>query len=200
MRSRKIHEVTSPSTESEDGIKWKQQAKTIIFDLKKELSHPSQRTLDDVDAMWRYQALLEDMLIHAVYITNQKYAYFEQKKYDMRNVELEYQNVSLKNKDDDSLKTFRREISSTIRKYTWYIAEIDIFSKEFIQSLSQLCEKWSQLSYIDIPKAKITKGKDSFGNIKRQMGYIIEDTLLPLHKEAFKLLKSHSTASKSIWK
>jgi hypothetical protein len=126
MNIRKIHETTSPSPESEDCIHWKQQAKTIIFDLKKELSHPSQRAVDvvidnvinDVDTFWRYQALLEDMLIQAVHISNQKYAYFEQEKHMLWATIFEYQNVSLEDKDCDFLRTFRKEIGITIKKYT----------------------------------------------------------------------------------
>lgn len=173
---------------------WKQAAEELLSILKNELRHPKETfTLQEIFATIETQDSLHHVFNDGLRIANQKYEYFMGKVHEVGIVTDEYALVELNNKSDDFLKTFRKNITIHINKYTWYLDEFEIYFGEFKKMVTALGEKWSKLSYLASKRKEINILKDCYSTIYRQIQIAVEH-LQKLRVAAFHILQGRKSA------
>jgi hypothetical protein len=108
------------STHNQKHLDWKQSSDEIITLLKKE-SKDSDADFISMEQLYQTmdkQTKINNIFDEALTIANEKFLYFEEKKKKIRAVTEEYELVNLDQKPITFLKTFRKNITSTLRIFS----------------------------------------------------------------------------------
>ena len=167
----KNNTIPSPEfTQDTKYLLWKQSADELLNVLKSESKNPKETfSMEDIFATLERQDKLHNIFYDWLDFANQMYEYFTNKTDEIRRVTDEYALVDLSGKSTEFLKTFRKNISTHINKYSWYLEEFEKYFGEFKKKFIALGENWRKLSYFESKRKEINTLEDSYATIYRGM-------------------------------
>jgi len=174
-------------------LEWKSKADKLIIDfkaeIKQELNDPDTAFFGDAEKLLHQQNTVYNIYAESFEIAQQKLAYFNDKQQIIAPIVAEYQQISLDNKDDIFLRTFRSRIGEHIRKYAADANILEDFSREFTRTFRKIAEKGARLSYMQNQHSRIQDMQAYFAELSLWMDIQIQ-SLQALRIQAFHLMKN----------
>ncbi|MCX6822800.1 MAG: hypothetical protein NTX91_02260 [candidate division SR1 bacterium] len=171
----------------------KSKADILIIDFKneirQEIKEPHKAFFGDADMLLHHHNSVYDIYAESFQIAQKKLSYFSGKQQIIAPIITEYQQISLDNKDDVFLKTFRSRIGEHIRKYAADANRLEDFAKEFTRTFRKLAEKGARLSYLQNQHARIQDMESRFAELSRRMDMQVQ-SLQAMRVQAFRLMKN----------
>ena len=193
MKSRKEQYPEQAIIRDEKYLQWKRTADKIISSLKNELEHdlknPYVWFFGDANALLEHHNTVDNVFKESLSIAQEVTNYFIEKQKTMIPIIEEYERVSLDDKDENYLKTFRSRIGEHIRKYSADAKRLGDFSKEFQHTFEKIAKKWFRLNYLHNQHTTRQEIAACFAQLELRMDAQI--TLLQsMRLQAFHLMKN----------